>query len=209
MRLFAFSLCLLLFPPAANGQQQDASVEIMGRMNRIISSLRVARVEAAKKSSELELVAEQTKQLENLLAEYKAMLKIFDTHINNDDQSAAMSLMATNLPTLENRMHSEILLPHQSGHMEKLVFADLLKQSGGNLLRTISKNYSKEFALSNEQSQSLHKISDKTKEQLAEAERRYKEEIKKIRTNARSEIEKTLSPKQLKMLERYSSTASR
>ena len=115
-RLLTFSFCVLLHSITAYAQDETSN-EIMGQINRIVSSLRVARVEAANESSELEIVPEQAKQIATLAVEYRSMLEEFNAFVEDDNQTGALSFMASNLPGFNTKLHSDILLPHQSQHL--------------------------------------------------------------------------------------------
>ena len=71
-------------------------------------------------------------------------------------------------------------------------------------MRTISTNYAKEFSLTDTQAEKLKEIDARVKKEIAEAERKFKEEIRKIRNTAKQDVEKSLSPEQVKTLEKYS-----
>ncbi len=209
MRCFvSFIACLLLSSSMANGQQ-ETTAEIWGRMSRMTSSLGVARVEASKESSELELVAEQIEQIATLTNDYKAVVQEYGTYIDDDNQPAALSIMAKQMPFFEKRLRSDILLPHQSELMTNLVFADLLRKANGNLLRSISKNYAREFGLTEGQNKKLLEIDSRIKRETAEAERKFNEELARIAKTARKDAEKTLSPSQLETLKRFSTRSLR
>ena len=207
-RMYPFIACILFCSSAAQAQQEQSD-EIASRLNRIVAALRVARVESSNVSSKLDIVPEQAEQIAALTVDYKAMLQEYAAFIDNDNQPAALSIMASNMPRFENRLHSEILIPHQSELLTKLVFADLLKSAGGNLLRSISTNYAKEFGLTDDQNKKMLEIEKRVTKEVAEAERKFKKELERIATTARGDAEKTLSPRQLETLSRLTPRPSR
>ena len=207
MRIFLSVLILALVVPSAALAQDAASsnassdVALANLLNLRLHSMQVALNETRNLKSDLELVDNQRDALEALSLKYAHMVQnLVKLEKTEGGMQESISLCLQKMDTFENTLSSEILLPHQSAELRKMVFAELVRNNGGSLISTLSVYYPQQFKLDKDQEKRMKEVTQSAKEKLAKAKKEYEEKIDKIRMETENAVHKVLSPKQSKLL---------
>jgi Spy/CpxP family protein refolding chaperone len=211
MRIFLPVFILaLVFSSAAVAQDAAspstaADSALANSLNLRLHSMQVALNESRNLKSELELVETQRDALETLSAEYGQMVQgLVKLEKTEGGMKEGISLCLRRMDDFEKTLSSDILLPHQSAELRKIVFAELVRDNGGNLISTLAVYYPQHFTLDKNQERGMKEITLSAKDKLAKAKREYEEKIKKIRTETESAVHEVLTPKQSKLLTKLS-----
>lgn len=207
MRKFLPVLILALVVSSATVAQDAASTNtasdsaLANSLNLRLHTMQVALKQTRNLKSDLELVDNQRHALESLSLEYaqitQAIMKLDKTESGRKE---GVSLCLKKMDAFEKTLTSDILLPHQSAELRKMVFAELVQNNGGNLISTLSVYYPQQFKLDKDQERRMKDVTQATKEKLAKAKEEYEEKIKKIRIETEKAVHKFLTPKQSKLL---------
>ncbi len=195
--------CIIVFiamPPSVSIKQGLAQ-ETASRINKMVTTLRIVRVESSKQKSDLELVPEQVEQIEVLNSDYNLILEQYQRFIEDENQASALELMTTKLPTLEYRLQSNILLPHQNSLLQKMVAGSLIEKYG-DIIEAISNNVWPELKLSDLQVAKLNQLNDARKKAIAEAKRKFDQEVDRINKKAAQDADVVFTKKQREIVNR-------
>ena len=198
----SLTICLIaLFSSTCFSQNtptEDAA--LVNELNFRLQTMRLAMSEAQNLDSDMELVDDQRGKLSTLTDDYKKMILSIKEFEKNDDMQAGLAMCLTKMDTFEQRLSSDILLPHQSDALRTMVFTKLIKEQGGDLISTLAVYYPKQFQFTDAQEKRMDKIKTETAAKIAETKREFEEKLKKISADTRAEIHTVLTPQQSKTL---------
>lgn len=198
--------CLIMGSPGgrtAEGQDNSTD-EMRANFEKLESGIQIVlKYSPQDEDQAIVLADQQKKQLAELDEEYQRMIDQIQSLGNSPDQrEAKMALFTSKMMSLNKALHEDVLLPHQSAVVESLVFSKILQHHGGSLLKAIETYYRKQFGLTSRQKDDLKDIEENVAEKVAEAKKRYEKELEKIKQEARTEVNKVLTPKQRELLEK-------
>ena len=203
------AICLIVLISSTcysqNTPTEDAA--LVNQLNFRLQTMQLAMSEAQNLDSDVELVDDQRVKLATLTDEYKKMIRSIKELEKADDMQAGLAMCLTKLDTFEQRLSSDILLPHQSNALRTMVFTELIKEQGGDLVTTLATYYPKQFKLTDAQEKRMDKIRTTTATKIAEAKREFKEKLNRISADTKAEIHTVLTPRQSKALSDLSGAA--
>lgn len=168
-------------------------------LNLRLLTMQIALGEIRNLKSDLELVESQHQDLESLSKDYAKMVQSL-TEMDKKNAGDLVALCLQKMKGFEDKLSSEILLPHQNSELRKMVFAKLLADNSDDWYATLSTYYPAEFKLTEDQKRKMKQIKSSATEEIAKAKKEFDEKLKKIRLAARDEIKDVLTPKQSKIL---------
>ena len=190
------AICLIVLISSTcysqNTPTEDAA--LVNQLNFRLQTMQLAMSEAQNLDSDMELVDDQRVKLATLTDEYKKMIRSIKELEKADDMQAGLAMCLTKLDTFEQRLSSDILLPHQSNALRTMVFTELIKEQGGDLVTTLATYYPKQFKLTDAQEKRMDKIRTTTATKIAEAKREFKEKLNRISADTKAEIHTVLTP---------------
>ncbi len=202
--VFVALLVLSVSTQALCQDSKDTSAEkenLTNSLNLRLLTMQIALGEIRNLKSDLELVESQHQDLESLSKDYAKMVQsIMELEKKNSGTDDVVALCLQKMTGFENRLSSEILLPHQNSELRKMVFAKLVAENSDDWYTTLSTYYPAEFKLTEDQKRKMKQIKSSTTEEIAKAKKEFEEKLKKIRLAARNEIKDVLTPKQSKIL---------
>jgi hypothetical protein len=206
MKKYLSVLCLVVCSSASLAQDAgpDATSKdsaLANSLNLRMHTMQLALTEARNLKSDLELVENQRDALDALAAEYGQMVQILmKLEKTENGMKEAVSLCLRKMDAFEETLSSDILLPHQSAELRKMVFAELVQDNGGNLISALAIYYPQQFDLDENQKRQMKDITLSSKEKIAKAKQEYEEKLGRIRLETENAVHNVLTPKQSKLL---------
>ena len=179
---------------------ENAKLELLRELDYRMMMLHTATTETNDLDADLELVDYQKTELAKLSSDVKDMFLKIKQHEKDDNMQEELAMGLTMMDTFEYRLSSEILLPHQSTALGSMVFNNLLKEKGGDLVSTLDTYYPKQFLFTDTQKKRLDEIKTSTAAEVEKAKREFREKLKKISAGAREKINAVLTPQQSQAL---------
>ena len=202
--LQAFCILLLSLSTHAYGQDSETGgsveqQELANLLNLRLQTMQIALGEIRNLKSDLELVESQREGLETLSKDYAQMVQgIMQLEKGNAGTDESIALCLRKMKGFEDRLSSEILLPHQNSELRKMVFAKLVSENDEDWFATLSTYYPAKFKFTVDQQQQMKKIKSSTAKKIAKAKKEFDEKLEEIRDAARDEIQDVLTEKQSK-----------
>jgi hypothetical protein len=204
--MFRLSFLFVIAPlisSVAFGQTDDAD-RVAAAIGRISSTLGIVNQEAGNSDSELEIVTEQKTQIGDLMSEYRELVQYHALSQREGKSSPELNKeVADKLAGLEERLHDQVLLPHQSDLLRAKVFNFMVSHHKGSALKAVVSNFRTEFGLSDEQLKRLNEIQKSTSTEVAELRKKFENELKALQQRALTEAETVLTPDQVQKLRRF------
>ncbi|MAJ46217.1 MAG: hypothetical protein CMJ57_02685 [Planctomycetaceae bacterium] len=183
---------------------QDAVRGERAMMERLESSIQIIlKMDPAVKTGPMELVDDQHEMLAKLDGEYQTMIEELQSLPSDKKANEARKLLfLKRMSTLQEALHTDILLPHQSAVLESLVFAQFVQRHGGSILRAIKTYYTREFSLTHDQKKDLAKIEKQAAAKVLAAQEEFKKKLEEIANETNADVRKLLSPEQVRTLDK-------
>lgn len=207
LHFLLIGLLPLLLPVVVQAQEMS-KLELHALNQRMSETLSVVRSEFRRSDSPLELVDSQKADIEELLDSYKEFVQRF-AELSDEDRHSAVGggMIIVEVGSLSTKLTEDILLPHQTELLNAMVFARSIKKFGDNPVRAIITRHADEFEFDEQQLKKLREIQKETTGEIDAIRKKYEKEIEEVRSRAKSEIKKTLTKKQLGLLEKYNAIA--
>ena len=207
LRLFFASFIMLIFATTVVGQQVATRSEpiqsdaFANSLNLRLQTIQLALNEAQNLQSDLELTADQKSLLTELSKDYKQMVvSLNELEKTEGGMQVGLALMTGKLDVFEERLSSDILLPHQSTALRSMVFAKLVKAEGGDLISALSTYYPKQFQLEDSQKAKLKDIKKVARDKIERAKEELEEKIAEIVKETEEQVRSVLKPEQSELL---------
>lgn len=215
MKIF-LAVCFVVSVFSAHACSQDSETivsenqDLTNSLNLRLQTMQIALGEVSNLKSDLELVESQRQSLESLSDDYNQMVKsLMKLEKDRSGSEEAIALCLRKMKDFENRLSSDILLPHQNSELRKMVFAKLVSENRDDWFATLSTYYPNEFQLTADQKRQMKKIKMLTTDKIAKAKLEFDKKLKGIRDDAKNEIRNVLTPKQAKILTELTGNARR
>jgi len=190
---------LVMFSSATHAQDataENAEVELLHQLDSRMMMLHTATTATKDLDGDLELVDYQKTELAILGRDFKEMFLKIKEHEKDDNMQAGLAMCLTMMDSFESRLSSEILLPHQTAALSSMVFNNLLKEKGGDLVSTLDAYYPKQFLFTDAQKKQLDEIKTSTAAEVEKAKREFREKLKTISADAKKKIDTVLTRQQ-------------
>jgi hypothetical protein len=198
-KLLLMMLFLAMFSPSAVAQDataENVELDLLRQLDSRMMMLHTATTATKDLDGDLELVDYQKTELSKLGRDVEEMFLKIKEHEKNGTMHAGVEMCLTMMDSFESRLSSEILLPHQTAALSSMVFNNLLKEKGGDLVSTLDTYYPKQFLFTDAQKKQLDEIKTSTAAEVEKAKREFREKLQNISAGAKKKINTVLTPQQ-------------
>ena len=178
--------------------------DFVNKVNVRLRAMYLVLGELQNADSDLELVDDQRIELAKLAEDCREMERSAGKLPKTGDIKDRFVKVLDRLDLFERRLSSDILLPHQSAVLDTMVFNELVRREGGNLITAISTHFGDGFQFSKNQTKRIGELKTSVNTKIAKAKKEFQEKLKKISTEAKTEFQTILTPKQSKMFSKLS-----